>query len=129
MQVKTKYMTTVGGKEYPPNSIVEIEDIEAKALLRGKYVERLSSHEVTGDDTGTLTAEEIDEIRSELCDISGVNNELALAMIDRDFLSVQKVAELGDDLDRLIAISGIGNATAIKIVESANAILSAEANG
>lgn len=71
--------------------------------------------------------EEVDEEEEEftpadeLCQIDGVNNELANALVEAGYLSLEDVATA--DPKDLVKISGIGKKISVSIVESASELL------
>ncbi len=92
----------------------------AKDLLQRRVATRPSKLEV-GEETNTFTLEEKEDAVEKLIEITGINNELADLLFENGFTSVALVAEA--KVKDLVALPGIGNKSAPKIIESAQDIL------
>ena len=106
-----------------PGAVIELDDVEAKRMLKLGAATRPSSSELGSDNT-TFSAEEMDDMISALTDIDGVSEKLVGDMIEAGFTSVKEVAK--GSVGELVAIKGIGGSTAQKMIESAEGLLDIE---
>lgn len=120
-----------------PGQIVDLDAEELKdALKAGAVIQleqsvpepQLDEPDVPDaddvDETIELTDDQVEGIIEELVLIDKVSYELANALIDNGFVSLAHVANA--EVKDLVPIPGIGEATAVKIIASANTLVGAK---
>lgn len=116
MLVKVKVSVKVDGSWKNPGAIVELDDAEGKRLLRLGAAERPSRADI-GSGTDTFSSEEMDTMIEGLTSIDGISEKLVGDVIEAGYTTVGSIA--GAAAEDLVKIKGIGENTAVKIIESA----------
>lgn len=120
-----------------PGTIRDFVDSEARRLIRLRAAELLSDtplpSDVTepdvpdeSDESGIeeYTDEELDALAEALCEIDGVDNDIAYRLIEAGYVDTASVAD-ANPAD-LIKVKGIGNKSVVKIQESAEDLADSE---
>lgn len=123
MNVKMKVSCKNGGEYLKPGAVIEVSDGEGKKLIRNGFADKVEE-EVEPDESDTLTDEEFAELVEELTIIEGVNNEIAGALIDGGYQSVEAIAD-AEPKELADRVSGVGDKTAPRIIEAAIAVVNA----
>jgi ERCC4-type nuclease len=113
-----------GSGYHNPGSLLELDDDEAKRLIRIKAAvvpPEPEPKEPEPESDEELTEEELAQIMEELEPIDGVSEAIASELIDAGYQSLEAVAEANAaDLEK---IKGIGKKSAVTIIESAQELL------
>lgn len=109
-----------GDGEFPAGSVLEIDDSEAKRLLKLKAAkcmeDDLDDEEIESEDQTKKP-----EVLIGLKEIPGIKDEVIEALTGEGIYSVQELAE--KDPEDLVIIKGIGAKTAERLIDAANEIL------
>lgn len=119
MLVKLKVSAKVDGEWKNPGSLVELPADEAKRMFRLKAADRPSQVDLPAN-SNTYSAEEMDEMISALTEIDGISEKLVGDVIEAGYITVKSIAEASDA--DLVAIKGIGQSTALRMIESAEGL-------
>lgn len=112
MLVKLSVSAKVKGEWKSPNALIDLDENEARDLIRNKQ-----AIDPKLLDIGKKRANVTDEMIEELISVEGVDDKLVGDLIDAGFDSVDKLSDAAEA--DLVAIKGIGQKTAEKIIASA----------
>lgn len=113
MLIKLKVLAKVDGEWKSPNSLVNLDDAEARKLIANKQA---VDPNLFGN-VNVAPASGVDSMIEELISVEGIDDKLVGDIIDAGYTSIEKLSDaIADDL---VKIKGIGVKTAEKIIDSA----------
>lgn len=123
MQVETVNMIKAGGEYLAPGSIVELDQDEAVSLLEAGVVKEIGEPveeeepDEPENESGSESGDDDLSPVEELCNVKGINEELAEALVEKGIDSIAALQKVNKNV--LVEIPGIGKVTAERIIEDA----------
>jgi len=132
MKIRTITAIKHNGAEVPIGSTLEVDESDREAVKEFDRLVRLKAAEVVESDDPKDDNEpgetkikpghtHLNSAIEELCELDGVESDIAQRLIDAGFTTVKDVYEA--DSAALVKIKGIGEKSCIKIQESAETII------
>lgn len=133
MKIIAKHTIMDGTAMHQPGAELDLPDSEANRLLRLGAAEKVeipsaapllpSDSEEDGNEEEFMSEEEYAEILEQLSAIDGVNHNLAEALVEAGYQSLEVIAEA--DEKELVKLGGIGKKSVKKIIQSAAKLVDA----
>ena len=120
MRIRLLKTVIDGSGEKKPGVVCDFDDKEARRLIRLRAAEEYIPPSTPSDDEVSedgYTEEELRGMAGALCEINGVDDDIAYRLIEVGIVDVEAVANA--ELEDLIKIKGIGKRSVSKIQESA----------